>query len=91
MSGILVGGLCALMAIGLSLTWGMLKIINLAHFGLILIGAYLTYRTATSWARPPRPAIVAPVLFVASALLYWVFDRLAISSSTRCSSASACS
>ena len=49
LSGILVGGLCALMAIGLSLTWGMLKIINLAHFGLILIGAYLTYQTATSW------------------------------------------
>ena len=36
LSGVLVGGLYALMAIGLSLTWGMLQVINLAHFGLIL-------------------------------------------------------
>ena len=43
LSGILVGGLYALMAIGLSMTWGMLKVINLAHFGLILLSAYLTY------------------------------------------------
>ena len=38
LAGALAGGLYALMAIGLSLTWGMLKIINLAHFGLILLG-----------------------------------------------------
>jgi branched-chain amino acid transport system permease protein len=81
LSGILVGGLYALMAIGLSLTWGMLKIINLAHFGLILLGCYLTYQTATSWELDPLLTLVVsvPVLFVASALLYWVFDRLAIS------------
>jgi branched-chain amino acid transport system permease protein len=81
LSGILVGGLYALMAIGLSLTWGMLKIINLAHFGLILLGCYLTYQTATSWELDPLVTLVVsvPVLFVASALLYWVFDRLAIS------------
>jgi branched-chain amino acid transport system permease protein len=69
------------MAIGLSLTWGMLKVINLAHFGLILFGAYLTYETATSWGLDPLLTLVVsgPALFVASALLYWVFDRLAIS------------
>ena len=60
-----------MMAIGVSLTWGMLKVINLAHFGLILIGAYLTYQTATSWGLDPLLTIVvtAPVLFVAGALL----------------------
>jgi branched-chain amino acid transport system permease protein len=81
LSGVLVGGLYAMMAIGVSLTWGMLKVINLAHFGLILIGAYLTYQTATSWGLDPLLTIVvtAPVLFVAGALLQWVYDRLAIS------------
>lgn len=81
LSGVLVGGLYAMMAIGVSLTWGMLKVINLAHFGLILIGAYLTYQTATSWGLDPLLTIVvtAPVLFVAGALLQWAFDRLAIS------------
>ena len=81
LSGVLVGGLYAMMAIGVSLTWGMLKVINLAHFGLILIGAYLTYQTATSWGLDPLLTIVvtAPVLFVAGALLQWAYDRLAIS------------
>ncbi len=81
LSGVLVGGLYAMMAMGVSLTWGMLKVINLAHFGLILIGAYLTYQTATSWGVDPLLTIVvtAPVLFVAGALLQWAFDRLAIS------------
>ena len=41
-------GCIALMAVGLSLTWGMLRVINLAHFGLILLGAYLTFELATT-------------------------------------------
>jgi branched-chain amino acid transport system permease protein len=80
LSGVLVGGLYALMAIGLSLTWGMLKVINLAHFGLILLGSYLTYQTATSWGLDPLLTLLvtAPVLFAGGALLYWAYDRLAI-------------
>ena len=42
-SGMLVGGLFALMAVGLTLGWGLLKVINLAHFAMILLSAYLTY------------------------------------------------
>ena len=38
LSGILLGGLYALMAAGVSVTWGVLRIINLAHFGMILLG-----------------------------------------------------
>ena len=38
LSGALIGGLYALMAAGLSVTWGVLRVINLAHFGLILVG-----------------------------------------------------
>ena len=38
LSGALIGGLYALMAAGLSVTWGVLRVINLAHFGLILAG-----------------------------------------------------
>ena len=34
------------MAIGMTLAWGMLKVINLAHFGLILLSGYLTYELA---------------------------------------------
>ena len=81
LSGALIGGLYALMAIGLSVTWGVLRIINLAHFGLILIGAYLTYQLSTSWGIDPLLTLLVtvPALFVAGAALQWLFDRLAVS------------
>ena len=77
LSGILVGGLYALMAIGLSMTWGMLKVINLAHFGLILLSAYLTYAITTEWGLNPLLSIVvtAPVMFALGAALQWLFQR----------------
>jgi branched-chain amino acid transport system permease protein len=80
LTGVLAGGLYALMAAGLSVTWGVLRVINLAHFGLILIGAYLTFEVASSWSVNPvvTLAVTAPILFLAGAGLQWVFDRLAI-------------
>jgi branched-chain amino acid transport system permease protein len=81
LSGALIGGLYALMAIGLSVTWGVLRVINLAHFGLILIGAYLTFQIATSWGIDPLLTLVVtvPAMFVLGAALQWLYDRLALS------------
>ncbi|MGH9212559.1 MAG: branched-chain amino acid ABC transporter permease [Acidimicrobiales bacterium] len=81
LSGVLVGGLYALMAVGLSLTWGMLKLINLAHFALILLGAYLTYQLATSWGLDPllTLGVTVPLLFLVGALLQWAYETLRIS------------
>lgn len=81
LTGVLVGGLYALMAAGLSITWGVLRIINLIHFGLILLGAYLTFQIASSWGMDPILTLVVtvPALFVLGAAVQWVFDRLAIS------------
>jgi branched-chain amino acid transport system permease protein len=80
LTGALVGGLYALMAAGLSVSWGVLRIINLTHFGLILLGAYLTFELASSWRMEPLLTLVAtvPVLVAAGALLQWGFDRLGI-------------
>jgi branched-chain amino acid transport system permease protein len=41
--GILLGGLYACMAIGFSVIWGVMNIINLAHGSMIIMGAYVTY------------------------------------------------
>lgn len=75
-SGVLVGGLFALMAVGLSLTWGMLKVINLAHFAMILLSGYLTYELATTLRVDPILTIVvtAPLMFVVGAALQWGFQ-----------------
>ena len=42
-NGLLVGGLYALMALGLSLIWGVMDVINVAHGAFIMLGAYTTY------------------------------------------------
>ena len=80
LAGAMVGGLYALMAIGMSLTWGMLRIINLAHFGMILLGAYLTYTLATTVGLDPLLTVIVtiPVLFVVGAALQWAFQRFEV-------------
>ena len=51
----------ALMAAGVSVTWGVLRIINLAHFGLILLGSYLTFELASAWEINPLVTLVVSV------------------------------
>src|SRR5690606_10821525 len=80
-SGILSGGLYAMMSLGMSLSWGVLKIINLAHFSFILFSGYITYQLAFSYGWDPFLAIVVcvPVFALAGMALQWVFDKLRIS------------
>ena len=42
-NGILLGGLYAIMALGLALVWGVLNIVNLAHGSFIMLGAYCSW------------------------------------------------
>jgi branched-chain amino acid transport system permease protein len=84
LTGALIGGLYALMATGLSVTWGVLRVINLAHFAMILLGAYLTYQLATSTGLDPilTVLITGPVLFVVGAAVQWAYDRLHVAEFT---------
>ena len=75
-SGAMVGGLYAIMALGLSLTWGLLKVINLAHFALILASAYVTYEftSSTGWNPLLALAIVVPGMFVLGVAIHWLIE-----------------
>jgi branched-subunit amino acid ABC-type transport system permease component len=42
-NGLLIGGVYGLAALGLSLIWGVMKLVNLAHGVFIMLGAYLGY------------------------------------------------
>lgn len=42
-NGLLLGGLYAAVALGFSLVWGVMNVINLAHGAFIMIGAYVTF------------------------------------------------
>ena len=42
-NGLLLGGIYALVALGFSLVWGVMNIINVAHGAFVMLGAYTTY------------------------------------------------
>jgi branched-chain amino acid transport system permease protein len=80
LSGIFIGALYGLIGLGLGLTWGLLRQINLSHFGLVFLGGYLSYQMATAWQLDPLLAlvIVPPVFFVIGVAMQWVLSRFAI-------------
>lgn len=69
--GILLGGLYALFACGLSLLFGVMRIINLAHGDIAVLGAFLTYEVTTQLGVSPFLALVPvlPLMLVAGYLL----------------------
>jgi len=74
-SGLLAGGLYGLLALGLSLSWGLLRLVNLAHFALALLGAYLTYQLGAALHVPPwlAAAAIVPAFFLLGVALHIVF------------------
>ena len=53
LQGIFLGGFYALLACGLSLMFGLMRIINLAHGDLAVLGAYLVYLLLDHWNMSP--------------------------------------
>jgi branched-chain amino acid transport system permease protein len=71
-NAILLAGLYAAMAYGLGLIYGVLRIVNLAHGGVIMASAYLTWVLFTRFGIDPYLAIpiVVPVAFLFGVGLY---------------------
>jgi branched-chain amino acid transport system permease protein len=80
LSGVFIGALYGLIGLGLGLTWGLLRQINLSHFGLVFLGGYLSYQMATAWHLDPLLALVLvpPLFFVLGVAMQWVLSRFAI-------------
>ena len=65
-SGVLLGGLYGLIALGMTLIFGVMRIINLAHGEFLMIGMYVSYILFTKFGVDPYLSIVVsvPLLFV---------------------------
>lgn len=76
-SGILVGGMYGLVALGLALAFGVLKVLNVAHGELLMLGGYASFYAFTFWGLDPFASM--PLVFVAMFLfgtfLYLVMFR----------------
>jgi len=77
-SGLLQGGSYALIALGLALVFGAMKVINLAHGELVLLAAYIAYTVESKLGWNPLTAIPVAVIAVTitSALLYFVVGKI---------------
>jgi branched-chain amino acid transport system permease protein len=74
-SGILIGGVYALIGIGLTIIFGVMRIINFAHGDLMMIGMYATYFLFALFHIDPFVSIIftIPLMFVYGAILQKVF------------------
>ncbi len=75
-NGILAGGIFAVVALGFSLVWGIMNIINLAHGAFIMMGAYTSYVLFSTWHLDPFLSI--PLAFVVLYVFGYCIQRFVI-------------
>lgn len=79
--GLLLGGIYALAAMGLSLQYGVARVLNIAHGEFIMLGAFATWTLYTVFGINPllTLVIVGPIIFIIGFLLHQtLFTRLRI-------------
>ena len=64
MSGVVTGTCYAMIGAGLSLIWGTLKMVNLAHGEYYMLGAYFLWMLLTVGNAPLIPAIIISIIGV---------------------------
>ena len=80
-TGLLLGGIYALIAMGLSLQYGVARVLNISHGEFIMLGAFITWTLYTVFGINPLAslAIVGPFIFIIGFILYrTLFTRLRI-------------
>jgi branched-chain amino acid transport system permease protein len=73
LQGVLIGGLYAMFAAGLSLIFGVMRLVNIAHGDLIVLAAYIALMVTTSLGLDPLTSLV--VVVPAMAIIGYVLQR----------------
>lgn len=82
-SGLITGGIYALVALGLNLQYGLMRILNIAHGEFLMVGAYLTWMLQTSLGFSPLlmiPLSFALLMALGLAVHWLCFRRLSATS-----------
>jgi branched-chain amino acid transport system permease protein len=74
-AGILLGGFYAAMTVGVSISFGMLDIVNIAHPAFIILGSYIAYIVNARLGIDPVVAsiLAAPLFYALGALIYQIY------------------
>ena len=75
LSGLSLGSVYAIIALGYTMVYGIAKMLNFAHGDVIMVGGYIAYYAFTKFNMPPVIAILLSIIF--STLLGILIERLA--------------
>jgi branched-chain amino acid transport system permease protein len=75
-SGLLLGGFYAAVTIGVSISFGMLDIVNIAHPAFIVLGSYMAYIANSAFGFDPilSSVILLPVFYLLGVAIYHIYD-----------------
>ncbi len=77
--GVMLGSLYALVGMGLTLVWGVVGIVNIAHGEFVMLGAYLAFWSFSLLHLNPLLSVILalPLFFFAGTLVHkWITERL---------------
>jgi branched-chain amino acid transport system permease protein len=76
-SALLLAGVYAAMSVGMTVIYGVMKIVNLAHAGFLMLGAYFVYELYTRFHVDPLLGVLLafPVFYCIGVALYWLMVR----------------
>ena len=78
--GLITGGIYALVAIGLNLQYGLMRIMNISHGEFLMLGAFLTWWAHTTWGISPLvflPVAFAVLMLIGMAVHWLCFRQVA--------------
>ena len=75
-SGLLLGGFYSGVTIGVSISFGMLDIVNIAHPAFIILGSYIAYIANTQFGMDPILAsvVATPAFYLLGVVIYSIYD-----------------
>ena len=74
-AGLLLGGFYAAMSVGISISFGMLDVVNIAHPGFIILGSYIAYIVNSRMGVDPIviSLVVSPLFFALGIVVYRIY------------------
>ncbi|MGI5971389.1 MAG: branched-chain amino acid ABC transporter permease [Oscillospiraceae bacterium] len=74
-NGIQIGSIYALVALGYTMVYGIIQLLNFAHGDIIMVGAYAAWYTISRLGLPPAAAVIFAILFCS--ILGMVIEKIA--------------
>ena len=76
-AGLLLAGVYAAMAVGMTIIYGVMKIVNLAHAGFLMLGAYFVYELYARFGIDPLLGVLLafPAFFFMGMAVHWILIR----------------